>query len=191
MHGRISRWIVKFDGWRGIQPPAIPPPAHPPVNPPSHRAGEKAQFIHSISERPELPSVQTHESYESTVQKKSWRSGGQRPDWWYDCSGPQGSQWRSRDRVVSRMCRGYARAGISMDPKLYKQNQLTSGDILTPRRKYAQSTCTDTTQEFHKSLRRAELESWEIYSAQIRHTWNRRTSCATIERRHFVSIGSV
>ena len=36
----------------------------------------KAQFIHSFSERPKLQSLQTHESYESAMQKKSWRSGG-------------------------------------------------------------------------------------------------------------------
>ena len=37
----------------------------------------KAQFIHSFSHRPELQSIQTHESYESAMQKTSWRSGGQ------------------------------------------------------------------------------------------------------------------
>ena len=44
---------------------------------------------------------------------------------------------------------------------------------------------------FFWSLWRAELESWEIYSAQIRNKWNCRTSCKTSERRHFDSIGSV
>ena len=43
----------------------------------------------------------------------------------------------------------------------------------------------------HCSLRRAELESWEINAAQIRNKWNCRPSCTTSERRNFVSIGSV
>ena len=42
-----------------------------------------------------------------------------------------------------------------------------------------------------KSLRRAELELWKIYSRYIRNKWNCRTSCTKSERRNFVSIGSL
>ena len=37
----------------------------------SEKSREKAQFIHSFSDRPELRSLQTYESYESAMQKTS------------------------------------------------------------------------------------------------------------------------
>ena len=83
-----------------IPPPAIPPSAHDPTKTTSNKAGGKAQFIHSSSQRPELQSIQTRESYKGVMQQQFWRSGGQNWDfrkiWGYDHSRPQGSEWRTR-----------------------------------------------------------------------------------------------
>ena len=56
-------------------PPALPPSAHPPAKPTSNNAGGKHHLVTHFPERPELRSMQTHNSH--AMQKKSWRSGGQ------------------------------------------------------------------------------------------------------------------
>ena len=83
-----------------------------------------------------------------------------------------------------------------MGPKLSMQDQIRSIDagksqnILMSRRQ-PKIHLHGQISGISSSLRRAELESREIYAAQIRNTWNCRTSCTTSERRNFGSIGSL
>ena len=77
-----------------IPAPELLPSAHPQQNLPQIKQGESTIYSH-ISQGPELRSVQTHESYECAMQKKSCRSDGQnfnsRTTWGSDDSRPQGS----------------------------------------------------------------------------------------------------
>ena len=99
-------------------------------------------------------------------------------------------------RLHHKICSGCARLGDTMDSKLSLQNQISSGNskksetFLMSRRKpkvhlYGQ------TSGVCPNLRRAELELWKIYAAQIRNKWNCRTGCTTSERRHFVFFAPV
>ena len=51
---------------------------------------------------------------------------------------------------------------------------LKSFNIVTFRRN-PRSIHTDKFSGIDESLRRAEVETWEIYTSQIRHTWNYKT----------------
>ena len=69
LHRRSSNSTDVSPGDVETPPPVLPPSVHPPAKPSSNRAGGKHNFFHSFSERPELRSVRTHESYEGAVQK--------------------------------------------------------------------------------------------------------------------------
>ena len=99
----------------------------------------------------------------------------------------KGSLWRSRIQIASQICSGSARLGNAMDSKLSMKNQ----NQLKRRREIPEnSDVKKKTQDpwirtdlcfFICSLRRAELESWEINAPQIRNKWICRTSCTTLQ----------
>ena len=144
---------------------------------------EKTQFIHSLSERPGFRNMQTHESYESAMQKKSWRSGGQNNKncqkiWWYDNSRPQSSHWRSRVEISSRICRSCARLVDSMNSTSSMQNRISTEDDEKSRKflhseEYLRSIYTDKCLEFVYSLRRAWLEPWKILQNEQNDEWRK------------------
>ena len=100
IHGRIDQGIHKFDRriWRGFTTSSNFSFRASSSKTYLKQIRRNAHFFSSFSERPELRNMQTHESYEGAMYKKSWRSDGQNYDcrkiWVYDKSRPQGSIWR-------------------------------------------------------------------------------------------------
>ena len=139
-----------------------------------------------------------HESNWCALQNKSWRSSGQNRDcqeiWVYHQSIPQSYQWRprvSRDCIADMQCscktwRRNVVKGIHAKPNQLRRRWEVSEHLLRPEEK-SRSIYTDRSLHFLQ----AELESREIYSANIRDKWNCRASYTTRERRNFVSIGSL
>ena len=164
--------------------PSILLSAHPKLC--SKTSGEKHNLFIHFPQRPELRSLQTHESYEAALQNESWRSGGPKSDcrdiWRHENSRPHSSQCRPRIKTATQTCSGLARCGDAMDSELSMQDQISSSDAdkcqpcLAFRRKPQIHFCTQ--------FCGIEGLNWNhgMYAAQIRNTWNCRASCTTIEK---------
>ena len=97
--------------------------------------------------------MQTHESYESATQKKSWRSGGQHFNWL--CK-----TWRLNGfRVVHTKPNQLIRRREVFD------NSFTQKKTLNP-------FIRTSSMEYIEACEEPNWKLWEIYAAQIRNTWN-------------------
>ena len=204
----LPEWLQPFtEGWtRGsssstdvpppdvtIPAPALPPFAHPPAKPTSNKAGRKNNVFNHCPKTQIAKYADTRKLGERHAKKKSRRSDGQnfinnRKVWRYDNTRPQSSQWRSRIQVqdlTTQWIQSYP-----CKTKATQETQRSLRTFFTSGRK-PKIHAHGKNYEIYRRLRRAELESWEIYSAQTRIKWNCRASCTTSERRLFVSIGSV
>ena len=143
----------------------------------------------------------THESYENALQMNSWRLGRTEVE-----LSKRIGDMKAADHMVlneEQESRSHHTCAVVVQdlatPWIQSYplpNQISSGDddkssnILYFRRK----SKIHLYRQFggiYQSLRRAELESWKVYKAQIGHKWNCRTTCTTSERRHFVSIREI
>ena len=172
-----------------IPSPAIPPSPHPPAKPTSNISRGKRNLFSNFPKGP---------NYEGCRRTKVTRTSckvnlGDRTDRikivedlviWSLQTTRFLMKSNNLDCItdVQWSCKTWRGSGFKVIHA--KPNQLRR------RREVSRSIYTDNSLFFF-SLRWTELESWEINSAQIRNTWQCRTSCTTSERRNFVSIGSV